>query len=101
MDEDVIGGRVSLVAEDGQCENFHRSARALPAARGHAGYITCRNDIAGHSLNSRLCRVPELEPDLGQSSRLVEGRFAELETDISKWVNEHGSGVFRECPHMS
>ena len=58
MDEDVIGGRVSLVAEDGECRNFHRSVRALPAARGHAGRITCRHDIAGHSLNSRLCRVP-------------------------------------------
>jgi hypothetical protein len=59
MGEDVIGGRVSLVAEDGERENFHRSVRALPAARGHAGRITCRYDIAGHSLNSRLCRVPE------------------------------------------
>jgi hypothetical protein len=61
--EDVIGGRVSLVAEDGERENFHRSARALPAARGHAGRITCRYDIAGHSLNSRLCRVPAPELD--------------------------------------
>jgi hypothetical protein len=49
---------VSLVAEDGERRNFHRSVRALPAARGHAGRITCRYDIAGHSLNSRLCRVP-------------------------------------------
>ena len=39
--------------------NFHRSARAPPAARGHAGHIIRRYDIAGHSLNSRLCRVPE------------------------------------------
>ena len=39
--EDVIGGRVSLVAEDGEPRNFHRSVRALPAARGHAGRITC------------------------------------------------------------
>jgi hypothetical protein len=53
---------VSLVAEDGECENFHRSVRALPAARGHAGRITCRYDIAGHSLNSRLCRVPGPSP---------------------------------------
>jgi hypothetical protein len=49
---------VSLVAEDGERENFHRSVRALPAARGHAGRITRRYDIAGHTLNSRLCRVP-------------------------------------------
>jgi len=39
-------------------ENFHRSARAPSAARGHAGRITCRYDIAGQALNSRLCRVP-------------------------------------------
>jgi len=31
--EDVIGGRVSLAAEDGERRNFHRSARAPPAAR--------------------------------------------------------------------
>ena len=58
MGEDVIGGRASLVAGDGERENFHRSARALPATRRHAGHITRRYDIAGHSLNSRLCRVP-------------------------------------------
>ena len=40
--EDVIGGRVSLVAEDGQRRNFHRSFRAPPVARGHAGRIACR-----------------------------------------------------------
>ena len=50
--EDVIGGRASLVAGDGERENFHRSARALPAARGHAEGITCRYGTAGHSLNS-------------------------------------------------
>ncbi len=31
MDEDVIGGRASLVAGDGERRNFHRSARAPPA----------------------------------------------------------------------
>jgi hypothetical protein len=40
MDEDVIGGRVSLVAVDGERENFHRSARASPATCGHAGHFT-------------------------------------------------------------
>jgi hypothetical protein len=44
--------RASLVAGDGERENFHRSARALPAARGHAGDITCRYGTAGNSLNS-------------------------------------------------
>ena len=37
IEEDVIGGRVLLVAGGAECRNFHRSARALPAARGHAG----------------------------------------------------------------
>ena len=50
--EDVIGGRGSLVAGDGERENFHRSARALPATRGHAGRFTRCHDIAGHSLTS-------------------------------------------------
>ncbi len=36
----VIGGRASLVAGDGERGNFHRSARTLPATRGHAGHIT-------------------------------------------------------------
>jgi glyoxalase superfamily protein len=35
--EDVIGGRASLAAGDGERENFHRSARALPATRRHTG----------------------------------------------------------------
>jgi hypothetical protein len=43
---------VSLVAEDGEYRDFHRSVRALPAARGHGGRITCRYGIAGHSPNS-------------------------------------------------
>jgi hypothetical protein len=28
------------VADDGECENFHRSARAPPATRRHAGHIS-------------------------------------------------------------
>ncbi len=40
--EDVIGGLGSLVADDGERRNFHRSARAPPAARGHAGPINRR-----------------------------------------------------------
>ena len=51
------GGRPSW-QKDGECENFHRSAWALPATSSHAGHITCRYDTAGHSLTSRLCRVP-------------------------------------------
>jgi hypothetical protein len=52
MGEDVIGGRVSLVADDGERENFHRSAQASPATCGHAGRFTHSYDIAGHSLTS-------------------------------------------------
>lgn len=36
--EDGIGGRASLVTEDGERQNFHRSARAPPATRSHAGH---------------------------------------------------------------
>ena len=46
----------SLVADDGERENFHRSARAPPATRRHAGHVTRCYDIAGHNLNLRLCR---------------------------------------------
>ena len=56
--EDVIGGRVSLAAGDGERENFHCSARVLPATRKHAGHISRRYDTPRHSLTSRLCRVP-------------------------------------------
>jgi hypothetical protein len=52
MGEDVIGGRASLVADDGERENFHRSGRASPATSGHAGHFTHCYDIAGHSLTS-------------------------------------------------
>ena len=49
---------MSLAAEDGERQNFHRSARAPPVTRRHAALINRRYDIAGHSLTSRLCRVP-------------------------------------------
>ena len=52
----------SLKADDGQCRNFHRSARAPPAVRGHAGQITRCYETAAHSLISRLCRVPAYSP---------------------------------------
>jgi DDE_Tnp_1-associated len=58
--EDGIGGQVSLVAGNGECENFHRSAQALPATSRHARHITRRYGTAGHSPNSRPCRIPDL-----------------------------------------
>ena len=51
------------MANDGERENFHCSARAPPAFRGHAGYLTRCYYIAGHSLNPRLCRFPAETPD--------------------------------------
>jgi hypothetical protein len=51
------GGRPSWQAMV-SVKNFHRSARALPAARRHAGHIIRCYDSAGHSLISGLCRVP-------------------------------------------
>ena len=62
MGEDVIGGRASLVAGDGERENFHRSAWTLPATRRHAGHISRCYETQGHSLTSRLCRVPGRAP---------------------------------------
>lgn len=32
---------------------------AMPAARRHAGHVTSCYNIAGRSLSTRLCRVPE------------------------------------------
>ena len=35
-----MSGRASLVADDGECESFHRSARSPPATLRPAGHIT-------------------------------------------------------------
>ena len=80
--EDVIGGRASLTAEDGECRNLHRSARTLPAARGHAGRITCRYDTASHSLNSRLCRVP------AGTRRVTSMATAETRCQSTEWYSQ-------------
>ena len=45
-----MSGRASLLADDGERRNFHRSARAAPATCRHAGRITRNYDTAGHSL---------------------------------------------------
>ncbi len=34
-----MSGRASLVADDGECESFHRSAQAPSATLRHAGHI--------------------------------------------------------------
>ena len=53
-----MSGRASLGADDGECRNFHRFARAPPATCRHAGHIIPNYDTAGHTLTSQLCRVP-------------------------------------------
>jgi hypothetical protein len=60
-----MSGRESLGADDGERRNFHRSARAPPATRRHAGHTLPDRDTPGHSLTSRLCRVPEALADGG------------------------------------
>jgi hypothetical protein len=76
---------VSLVAGDGERENFHRSARALPATHGHAGHITCHYDTAGHTLNSRLCRVPDPGGQEADQSRAGSGDVGDLRG--GEWSN--------------
>jgi hypothetical protein len=77
IDEDLIGQQASPGAEDGECRNFHRSVRALPAAPGHTRHTTCCYDIAGHSHNSRPCRVPgpapKSKPPYGRPDALSGG----------------------------
>ena len=53
----------SLMAGDGEPREPPSFRPGPSAARGHAGRVIRRYDIAGHDLNSRLCRVPALEPN--------------------------------------
>ena len=46
------------MAGDGEREELPSFRPGPSAARGHAGRIVRRYDIAGHALNSGLCRVP-------------------------------------------
>jgi hypothetical protein len=82
MDEDVMSGRASLVADDGKRENFHRSARTPPATCRHAGHLTRCYDIAGQSLTSRLCRVPGPTPTHGARSPRGNGQGAQRYTTV-------------------
>jgi len=43
-----------------------------PAACGHAGLISPRYDIAGHALNSGLCRVPAHVTELKTLAKTIE-----------------------------
>ena len=68
---------VSLVAGDGEREELPSFRPGPSAARGHAGRIVRRNDIAGHALNSGLCRVPGPGPlrkrnSLSQAASVLE-----------------------------
>jgi hypothetical protein len=53
-----MSGRESSWQPMVSVDNFHRSARAPPATRRHAGHIRINYDSAGHSPTSRLCRLP-------------------------------------------
>ena len=54
---------VSLVADDGEPRNSHRSACVPPAARRHARQISCHYATAGHSLGTpRRRQLPDLSP---------------------------------------
>jgi hypothetical protein len=48
-----------------------RKALTLPATSRHDQNITRRYDTAGHSLDSRLCRVPGPTTDLGEAPSTV------------------------------
>jgi hypothetical protein len=87
MDEDVIGGRVSLAAEDGERRNFHRSAQASPATCGHAGHFTRYHDNAGHSLTSRLCRVPGDHAEIVVAAKGFDSTGSKL-TDAVREIEE-------------
>jgi hypothetical protein len=75
-----------LAAGDGERENFHRFARTPSAARRNPGFIICRYDIAGHSLNSRLCRVP------GSPVKTAR-RWCSLMARSEAYVAERGAGL--------
>ena len=58
--EDDMSGRESLGADDGERENFHRSARAPPATRRHAGHITAITTPQARASLQDFCPVPGL-----------------------------------------
>jgi len=66
-----MSGRESLGADDGERRNFHRSARAPPATRRHAGRTIPNRDTAGHSLTSRLCRVPVIGTKMYTNMQMI------------------------------
>jgi len=95
----------SLKAGDGQCRNSHRSARAPPAVRGHAGHITRCYETAAHSLNSRLCRVPGGDRHFcadgakpGQALTLIEAEALE-DVGLTR-AQSRRQVVVRECGSM-
>src|SRR6185437_13473795 len=63
--EDVIGGRASLGADDGERRNFHRSARAPPAIRRHAGHFTRVTRLGSRFGLERSRRAPTWEFAVG------------------------------------
>ncbi len=74
---------VSLVAGDGEREELPSFRPGPSAARGHAGRIVRRNDIAGHALNSGLCRVPGLVVTWQRSSSQARAAPIGIYTGVS------------------
>jgi hypothetical protein len=83
-----MSGRASLGADDGECRNFHRSARAPPATRRHAGHTRINYDTAGHTPTSRLCRVPAIG---GEQKVVVDPVVPEEVRDRVVDVSEHAA----------
>jgi hypothetical protein len=72
-----MSGRESSWQPMVSVENFHRSARAPPAIRRHAGHIRINYDSAGHSPTSRLCRLPGSWSDPQYPRRLPNRQVAD------------------------
>jgi len=69
-------------AEDGERENFHRSALHLQTRRTHQPF----HGIAGHSLTSRFCRVPAGGGEVNNRRNPID-RQHHLATRVSAKVN--------------
>jgi hypothetical protein len=60
--KDVMSGRTSSWQATVSRRELPSFPRAPPASRRHAGHIISNYDTAGHSLTSRLCRLPDSQP---------------------------------------
>jgi hypothetical protein len=77
------------VADDGERRNFHRSARAPLATRRHAGRIIRRYGTAGHSLNLRLCRVPDWQKEFNKQINKIRYVIEQVIANFKTWRIMH------------